>query len=559
MAAKASAMAAAASAAADAGDSQPLPPPIEVEDATEADQAAAEAAARAVEDAVRVAAQEAARDEAARDEAARQEAREAAIRKAEAQRRKDQAAAILRGKPRRKKSPKDSKRSPTPKGSAKRKKGSSTPPRPAADVEEEDWDALLSSRAREALTLGSAAIATVGGALSKVLAEARYTDEQKEAAVLLQHHQRRRAARIRYERFADFYWTFVYDLQRERAATALQRWIRARWARDKARADLDDLRGWDALLAMLSEARVRRTAAVEVLQRQRRLQKRVRRAREWRKRELRKRSSAIWAKTQNFTQRIEDEKDKEKRNPFSKQYVGQIEHRRLAEADSGAPLGKFGKPSQTSKDAALPAQVATLLNVLRFVDAVNEILRRSLVVAVPCGGAGGSGGVDGGGDGGGGGDGDDGGGDGGVDGQGSASGPGCDSDSTACRFEELMSWNGQALQGRFSGAVQYLRSGKRYGLLDFDGELPQGQLIRSLSFSCGRDILLRRALEKPHLVVPTLPPPPSLAEGGGTANQDPTGEGAQMRKQILKSFAKLIDDFLEGTFETDVLDHAHSA
>ena len=65
---------------------------------------------------------------------------------------------------------------------------------------------------------------------------------------------------------------------------------------------MSDLRSWDVLLAELQLARAERMAAVTLLQKRRRQQLLERRWREWRKRELRKRSSLVWKKAQRFTE-----------------------------------------------------------------------------------------------------------------------------------------------------------------------------------------------------------------------------------------------------------------
>ena len=68
----------------------------------------------------------------------------------------------------------------------------------------------------------------------------------------------------------------------------------------------------------------------------------------------------------------------ERLNPFAESYVGQEEHRRRVEAEHGA-FQKFGTPNKAAAQRALPAQVDTLLNVLRFVDAVNSLIGQQQV------------------------------------------------------------------------------------------------------------------------------------------------------------------------------------
>ena len=52
-------------------------------------------------------------------------------------------------------------------------------------------------------------------------------------------------------------------------------------------------------------------------------------------------------------------------------------------------------------------------------------------------------------------------------------------------YDLLMAWDDQALQARYSAAAQYLRSGKKFGMLYFDGEYPTGDVI-VFSRSVGR-------------------------------------------------------------------------
>ena len=136
-------------------------------------------------------------------------------------------------------------------------------------------------------------------------------------------------------------------------------------------------------------------------------------------------------------------------------------------------------------DAPLPApwQVATLLNVLRFVDAVNALLFRRLV---PVGRA-------------------------------TAEANHALEDALAATYGDLMAWGDEALQARFSGTAQYLKSAKRFGLLHFAGEagaLPtaRSSTIASISIGCSRQQLLERASLQPHLIVPALVGLPNAAD-----------------------------------------------
>ena len=48
------------------------------------------------------------------------------------------------------------------------------------------------------------------------------------------------------------------------------------------------------------------------------------------------------------------------------------------------------------------------------------------------------------------------------------------------------------------------RSAKRFGLLDFEGELPRGKRVASHSVGSDREALLRAAMQRPELVVPGI-------------------------------------------------------
>ena len=104
-------------------------------------------------------------------------------------------------------------------------------------------------------------------------------------------------------------------------------------------------------------------------------------------------------------------------NPLSSKYVGAEEHRRRVEAKFGK-FTKYGNPTQENMERALPGQVHTMLNVLRFVDTINAMLARRLVHVAHGG--------------------------------------------RAAPFEVLMAWEEAALQARFSGALGYLKASKRH-------------------------------------------------------------------------------------------------
>ena len=526
----------------------------------------------------------------------------AAAEKAELERRKAEAAAILRGSARsrrKRSSPNHSGRSPSPvprstRSKAMRKRrpvpgrSATDPPSRASSNRSgrtDDDDAAANILDPEeavaaVMSFGSGYASALSSAWTHAVASATYGPEHKDAVAILQTYFRKRAARRRWVAFGEYYWTFVYDVQRDRAAAQLQRRMRTRWAVDQTRRECAALRDWDDLVKELQATREARMHAAAVLQGRRRQQTRERRAREWRRKELRKRSSLIWKKTQHYNNVIQANQSRAKFNPFSSSYVGATEHRRAVEAQVGGKFGKFGAPSDNAARRALAAQVATALNVLRFVDAVNAILRRRLVpIVLPdmdggclpaaslyvankavetameeaemiravCSDAdggdlmtGGSGAVAG-------------------DDTLSPDEAGSKGDATsvvgqqsasslppvsrsAAHYTHLMEWSGHALQNRFSGAVQYLRSGKRYGLLDFDGEAPQGHLITSQSLGASRAELLTAALRQVHLIVPSL-----------QSSDAPSVSAADaMRRKIRHEFWRQLDDFLAGTFESDV-------
>lgn len=453
--------------------------------------------------------------------------------------------------------------------------------------EEEEAATMMDDELRamaEAATARLAILAeTVGGAVSGALAQAiarasGYTEEQQEATVRLQRFQRSRLTRRQWERFGDYYWQHVYDLQRERAASTVQRRVRACWAGREARATCADLRGWEMLLWQLGEARRQRVTAIVVLQRWVRARKRLRRAREWRKAELRKRSSKIWERTQHFAKLREKEQQAQQLNPFSKTYyVGAEQHRKVVEAQVGGKLRRFGKPSKAAADKALHGQVATMLNMLRLVDSVNAvIISRGLEYTAGVGHARTSGHA--------------------VstvpvdsttpmDGttpvdaavsptDANNNGGGCDTDgdtseqkqsnratngheaNPSLHFDDLVRWNDGSIQQRFSGVVQYLRSAKRQGFLNFEGEMPQGALITSRCMHWSRQALLDAALSQIHLVVPTLPQPPGPNFVNESSANDKSAEAARaaaedLRRRIATEFVRKIEEFTSASSETD--------
>lgn len=166
--------------------------------------------------------------------------------------------------------------------------------------------------------------------------------------------------------------------------------------------------------------------------------------------------SAVKAKRLEMESQIAEIEAKRTLNPFSEHYIGPEAHAQKV------GTSKYGSPTQLAMERALPGQVATLLNVLRFVDAVNHLMREGLVPVVGA-------------------------------------------DQVA--YDDVMRWSDRALMSRFSGAVQYFRSARKYGFVEFEGEVPQGQMVRSRSLKLGRDKLLSRALEQPKLLSAAMPSP----------------------------------------------------
>ncbi len=181
-------------------------------------------------------------------------------------------------------------------------------------------------------------------------------------------------------------------------------------------------------------------------------------------------------------------------NPLSSNYVGPDEHRRIIEARHGK-FKKHGTPTAANVERALPGQVATLLNVLSFVDVLNAMLTRRLV---PMHGAHGA------------------------------------------TFEALVAWHDGALQARFSGAAQYLKAAKKYGLLHFDGEMPLGCVIQSLSLGRSRQQLLGAVLMRPQLIGASM-------------------DGRELVRRVLgPEFESQVERFTKGSFE-ELFPHAAAA
>lgn len=183
-------------------------------------------------------------------------------------------------------------------------------------------------------------------------------------------------------------------------------------------------------------------------------------------------------------------------NPLSSSYVGPEEHRRRIEEKHGK-LKKYGSPKQEALDRALPGQLATAFNTLRFVDAINALV--------------GSGEL----------------------------GEACRT-VDAAPFEALMGWRDGALQQRFSGAAQYLRSGKKFGLLHFEGEYPMGDVrIESRCMGYTREQLWESAIRQPQLVVPHMTGPDDADKLRNTIEQ-------------LDDATEQLNSFIKGSFDGEM-------
>jgi hypothetical protein len=103
------------------------------------------------------------------------------------------------------------------------------------------------------------------------------------------------------------------------------------------------------------------------------------------------------------------------------------------------------------------------------------------------------------------------------------------------QLRALFAWNDSALQDRFSSSIQYLKGGRRYGFLNFQGELALNELATTLitsgSVGKSRRELLHAALQQPHLIAEAM---------------DPTKLRESLRQPEL---AAKIDDYLQETFE----------
>ena len=335
------------------------------------------------------------------------------------------------------------------------------------------------------------------------------------AAVRLQCAARQKLAR---KALHDAYWAYAFGLMEEDAATRLALWWRMCVARREARAGLALLREYDALVGEVRAAQARRWAAALVVQRRARRFTRTVWARRW---------AAVMS---GDVAAVEDLSNED--NPFSEHFVGAAEHRRRVEAKFGAggKLRKHGAPSRQAMARALPSQMATLLNTLRFVDAVNALISRRSVKVVE-----------------------------GADG------------ALYADYEALMAWGEQALQARFAGATQYLKAAKSFGLLHYGGEmlafLPKAATFEGhdkggvthatcqvVSHTLGhtRGQLLEAALRKPERVVPAM-----FASAMDPALSNEVSRAAAIERlsvlvNTVEPFRAMAREYLVSSFESEL-------
>ena len=289
------------------------------------------------------------------------------------------------------------------------------------------------------------------------------------------------------------YWAYAFGLLHEDSAGRLQRWWRMCVERRKARAGMQLLRDWDALLESIKETRAQRVAAATRLQRV-----------------LRRHAAHVWV---NAMHGAHDNGEVESAfDPFSKDYVGVEEHRRHVETEEGGKLKRFGNPRLGAVQHALPGNLATLYNTLRFVDAVNTLISRRLVEVTEHPEDGGT---------------------------------------LSAKYDALMAWGDKALQARFSAASQYLRAAKKFGLLHFAGQMLHEGLasasvarVRSRSLHKSRQELLDAALRKPHRILPSM--------GAGTAMSRAVASDRLVRLLHSPEFLPQVLEFLSGSFEAEL-------
>ena len=131
--------------------------------------------------------------------------------------------------------------------------------------------------------------------------------------------------------------------------------------------------------------------------------------------------------------RISTEMALRRRNPLAdpKVYIGQEEHYELAKSEAGEDFFKKGKPTQRAMDRALPGQFATVLNMLAFISDVGELVRMQAL-------------------------------------------------DESFTFKELKCVNiavalrdphFEVLQDKYAAVIGYLKSARKFGLVDFEGQL----------------------------------------------------------------------------------------
>ena len=166
---------------------------------------------------------------------------------------------------------------------------------------------------------------------------------------------------------------------------------------------------------------------------------------------------------EEHARRISAETALRERNPNAEDYIGHERHYELARAEAGDEFYKKGKPTQKSMDRALPGQFATVLNMLNFVYDVSELIAQELLEAT-------------------------------------------------FTFKELKQVRiGEALgnkkfeflQDKYAAVVGYLKSARKFGLVDFEGQLEpmwcDDKQISCRSVGWSRQQLLDTVRQEEHL------------------------------------------------------------
>ena len=168
---------------------------------------------------------------------------------------------------------------------------------------------------------------------------------------------------------------------------------------------------------------------------------------------------------EEHARRISVEMALRERNPNAEDYMGHERHYELARAEAGEDFFKKGKPTQKSMDRALPGQFATVLNMLNFVHDVGELISLELL-------------------------------------------------ETTFTFNELKQVRiGEALgnkrfeylQDKYAAVVGYLKSARKFGLVDFEGQLEpmwsDGKQISCRTVGWSRQQLLDTVRQEEHLAL----------------------------------------------------------